>query len=54
VILGREQGADVPVEHEAGLHPALERLLDRWIGGVDEVPHPGGQIRCCHSGKASM
>src|SRR5688500_701382 len=27
VILGREQSADVPVEHEVGLHGALDRLL---------------------------
>jgi len=29
-----------PLEHEVRLHPALDRLLDRGVCGVDEVAQP--------------
>jgi hypothetical protein len=44
VVLGREQRADVSVKHEVRLHPSLDGLLDRRIGGVDEVAHPVADV----------
>ena len=36
VILGREERADVALEHEVRLDRALDGLLDLGIGGVDQ------------------
>src|SRR5262249_43485666 len=50
VVLGGEQRAHVAVEDEVGPHPALDRLLDAGICGVDYLAQfaaqaglPGGQ-----------
>ena len=37
VVLGRKEGADVSLEDEVGLHRALDRLADLWVGAVDQV-----------------
>jgi hypothetical protein len=37
MVGGREQRADIALTHEVGLHPALDGLLDRRIGAVDEL-----------------
>jgi hypothetical protein len=37
VRLRREQGADVPIEHEVGLDRSLDRLLDALVGDVGQV-----------------
>ena len=45
VVLGGQQPADVALEHEVRLHPALDRLLDLRIRGVDQAPWPGSGLR---------
>jgi hypothetical protein len=39
VILGGEQSADVALEHEVRLNPALDRLLHLRVPGMDEIAH---------------
>ncbi len=53
VILGRQQGADVALQHEVRLAGALDGLGDVGIGGVDDIADLP-QIACCQSGSASM
>ena len=44
MVLGGEEGADVPVEFEVGLPSALDRLVHLRIGGMDELPEAAAQI----------
>jgi hypothetical protein len=39
VVLCGQQRADVGLEHELGLHRALDRFLDLSIRSVDQVTH---------------
>jgi len=39
MVLGREQGADVGLQHEVGQHRALDRFRDLGIGVVDELTY---------------
>jgi hypothetical protein len=38
VVLRRQQGADVSLQHEVRLSRALDGLLDLGVDGVDELP----------------
>ena len=37
VILGRQQGADVALQHEVRTVGVLDRFSDLWVGGVDQI-----------------
>lgn len=39
MVAGGEQRADVALEDEVRLDPALDRLLDLRIGSMEEVTH---------------